>query len=151
MNENIKLQEQALKALISINRNGVENLLKSNGYKISKSSTSNDLYAFLIVAMAKDSQFTNNVLDLLKQASSIQSYRNASEDLSSIISGALQGLGMVTTTWQNTAQIKADTSKYNTVYTVDGKKSNTIVIAATVGVAIILIGIMAVIVIKSTK
>jgi len=62
MNEQIKQQEQALKALISANKSGVKSLLRSYNYRISDLYTSNDLYAFLIVAMSKSIEFTEDVL-----------------------------------------------------------------------------------------
>jgi hypothetical protein len=155
MNEQIKLQEQALKALISVNKSGVKNLLRRHKYRISDFYSNNDLYAFLIVAMSKDSVFTEDVLTLLKQASN-RPYLYADDttggiDVASIINGALQGLGMVTTTWQNVATIKADTSKYNTTYTVDGKKSNTLVIAVAICFGVLLLGVAGVMVVKAAK
>lgn len=153
MNEQVKQQEQALKALISVNKNGVKALLRNYKYRISDFYSANDLYAFLVVAMSKNSAFTDDVLALLNQAAS-QSYRNADDgsgNVGSIIAGALQGLGMITSTWQNTATIKANASNYNTTYTTDGKKTNTLVVAGVVLVGIILLGVMAVVVIKSTK
>jgi hypothetical protein len=54
MNEQVIQQEQALKALISINRYGVKSLLRKYNYKISAIASSEDLYAFLIVAISKN-------------------------------------------------------------------------------------------------
>jgi hypothetical protein len=162
MNEQVIQQEQALKALISINKNGVKALLRNYKYRISDFYSANDLYAFLIVAISKSSAFTNDVLTLLKQASA-QPYKNVSgeemtgeesggkSNVGEIIAGALQGLGLVTSTWQNTATTKANASNYNTAYSVDGKKTNTLVVAGVVLTGIILVGVMAVVVIKSTK
>jgi hypothetical protein len=157
MNENVKLQEQALKALISINRDGVKTLLKKYNYYISVVSNSEDLYAFLIVAMSKSSAFTEELLTLLKQASA-PPYKNADDSESNTgsnagtwIAGALQGIGMVASAWQNVATIKANASNYNTTYTTDGKKTNTLVIAGVVLAGIVLLGVMAVVVIKSVK
>ena len=153
MNENDKLHEQALRALISVNRSGVKALLRSYKYKISDFYSDNDLYAFLIVEMSKNSAFTGDVLALLQQASNhpFKYADDSSSNTGQIIAGALQGLGMITSTWMGVAKIKSDTSKYDTTYTVDGKKSNTLVIAGVVIAGIILIGIMAIIVINSTK
>jgi hypothetical protein len=162
MNEQVIQQEQALKALISINRYGVKSLLRKYNYKISAIASSEDLYAFLIVAISKNELFTGDVLTLLKKASN-QSYKNVSADemageesggesnVKSIISGALEGLGLITSTWQNTATTKANASNYNTTYSVDGKKTNTLVVAGVILGGIILLGVMAVVVIKSTK
>jgi hypothetical protein len=72
-------------------------------------------------------------------------------NVKSIISGALEGLGLITSTWQNTATTKANASNYNTTYSVDGKKTNTLVVAGVILGGIILLGVMAVVVIKSTK
>jgi hypothetical protein len=155
MNENVKLQEKALRALISVNKADVKSLLRKYRYRISERSSGNDLYAFLIVAISKDSAFTEDVLALLQKASN-QPYKSAEDDDSSknvttIISGALQGLGMVTSTWQNVATTKANASMYNTTYTVDGKKFSTLTVVGCVLAGIILIGVMSIVVIKSTK
>jgi len=153
MNDQTKLQEQALKALISINRNGVKSLLRKYNYYISVVTNSEDLYAFLIVAMSSSTAFTEDVLTLLKAAAD-PSYKNADDSGStagSWIAGALQGIGLVATAWQGVATTKANASMYNTTYTTDGKKTNTLVIAAVVLVGIVLLGVMSVVVIKSTK
>jgi hypothetical protein len=132
----------ALNALISVNKNGVENLLRSYNYKVPLFSSG--LYNSLISAMAQNSAFTNDILTLLKQASN-QPWKYADDgsgdDTASIISGALTGLGMITTTWQNTANIKATATKSNT----------TLVVVGAVLGGIVLLGIMTIIVVKSTK
>lgn len=150
MDEQIKQQERILKALISVKSVGVKDLLKRYGYKISDSYSNNDLYAFLIVGISKSSAFTEDVFDLLRQSSQ-KSFLNAdngwsSDNTANVISAGLQAVGMVTSTWMNVAKTKADTSKYNTTYTVDGKKDNTVIIAAVVIGGIVLLGIFGVII-----
>src|ERR1035437_8948358 len=102
MNENVRQMDLALNALISVNKNGVENLLRSYNYKVPLFSSG--LYNSLISAMAQNSAFTNDILTLLKQASN-QPWKYADDgsgdDTASIISGALTGLGMIITTWDN--------------------------------------------------
>ncbi|MEI7962069.1 MAG: hypothetical protein WCI04_07070 [archaeon] len=155
MESNIKLQEKALKALISINRSGVISALRANGYNIKDTQPSNDLYNFLIVAMSKSASFTETILEMLKKASGekfsnlIETEGQSSQE--GIISAALTGLGMITNTWQKTAETKANSQLLGTKYTVDGKKTNTLVVAGTVALGIVLLGVMAIVVIKSTK
>jgi hypothetical protein len=155
MNDQNKQHEQALKALISVNKAGVKALLRSYKYKISDLYSDQDLYAFLIVAMSKDITFTEGVLTLLKRASN-QPYRYAdstwsSGDTSSVISGALQGIGIFASAWQGVAKTKANASMYNTTYTTDGKKQNTFVIGAVILVGILLVGVAGVMIVSATK
>jgi hypothetical protein len=152
MNENVKQIDSALNALISVNKSGVKALLRSYKYNVPVAATQSQLNDSLTLAMSKSSDFTNDVLTLLKQASH-ESYRNSSDDDSSgddtgsIIAGALQGLGMVTSTWQNTAQIKANASMYGS----DTEKTDTILIVIGICIAVLLLGVAGVMVVRAAK
>ena len=154
MNDKVKLQDQALNALISANKSGVKALLRAYNYRVPVAATPSQLNNSLTLAMSSSPEATDDVLTLLKQASN-QSYRNSSDDggdnTGAIIAGALQGLGMITSTWQNTANIKANASMYNTDTVVGGKKFTTteIVIGALIG--ILLLGVAGVMVVKAYK
>jgi hypothetical protein len=155
MDDQVKQQEKALRALIKANKRDVISLLRKYSYRVSLFSSDDDLYAFTIVAISKNAEFTDDVLTLLKQVSGYK-YRNTTDSTSgnntaTIIAGALEGLGMVTSTWQNVATIKANASNYNTAYSTDGKKTNTIIIAVAIGVGVLLLGVAGVMVVKAAK
>ena len=156
MDDQVKQQEKALRALVRANKRDVISLLRKYNYRVSLFSSEGDLYAFTIVAISKDSTFTENIISLLKQAAGYK-YRNTTDastsgnNTATIIAGALEGLGMITSTWQNVATIKANSSNYNTTYSVDGKKQNTIVIAVAIGVGVLLLGVAGVMVVKAAK
>ena len=67
MNENVKQMDLDLNALISVNRNGVENLLRSYNYRVPLFSSG--LYNSLVSAMAQNSALPEDILTLLKKAS----------------------------------------------------------------------------------
>jgi hypothetical protein len=158
MNENIKLQEQAIMALLKLNRTAVKDLLRNHNYHVKLLASDNDLKHSIILGISNDNSFTSDFIVLLQKVSQpnfrsaitgshISSEASTQAPYKDIITGALQGLGMITTTWKDTALMRKDSSFYAS----DTKKTNTLVVAGVVLGGIVLLGVMAVVVIKSTK
>ena len=154
MNDKVKLQEQALKALVILNKKGVESLLIKYKYPVSVLSSSNDLVTFLTVGMSRNETFAANVLALLNVAKQYP-YHSADDTSGSswtdIITAALQGIGMITTAWMTTAQEKLAASKYTTDNKISPLAITGIIVVAVAAIAIGTVYVIKYIKAKKTK
>ena len=104
--------------MLQVNKSGVVNLLKYYNYSISIDSSELDIAKAMLDAIRTNSEFTRQIIAMMQKiVENEQSFSHASgwgEDndnsTASIISAALEGLGMVTKTWQNTANTKAQSA-----------------------------------------
>lgn len=105
MSKLINLQDQAVTALIQVNRPGVISTLKEHNIPFVDEPLK--LHDIVLSALANNAAFTKDFIALM--ASESDSKLSADGMAGDIISAAMQGLGQITGTWQNVANQRNQT------------------------------------------
>lgn len=157
--------------LILNNRNEVIELAKQYDKTIDYNSSTEDLIKSVITSISYYKTFTKDFIRLVKQKTEpiyteninfTGGYENSGNStVGTIISGALQGLGMITSTWQSTAntnanatieaaKLSANAIIFNSQNQTAKKLNQTQVFLLIFG-AIILLGIVSIVIIKAIR
>lgn len=169
-----ELLGNAIGALIAVNRPALIELLQKFSNDYNEDLSNEDLSKLIINKIALSKSFTSKIIELMKLNTDIVPTRLNSKvnfwggdndgfggGSGSIIDAALKGLGMVTSTWQSTANTNANATiqaatlnanalMFNTTKETEKKLNQTQIFSLIFG-GIILIAISVLIIIKSSK
>jgi hypothetical protein len=157
--------------LIANKRNEVIELAKQYDKNIDYNSSNEEIIYSVITSISYYKAFTKRIMRLAQESIEINITENinfvggydnsGNTTVGTIISGALQGLGMITSTWQSTANINANATIeaaklsanaiiFNSQNQTQKKLNQTQVFLLIFG-AIILLGIVSIVIIKAIR
>ena len=142
----VELFTNAINALVEREPNEVYALMRKYNYDLPDRGKNSNLSKAVQSEMATNTALSADIVVMMKRTINQSNFEGG--DTGNIISSALQGIGMITNTWQNTAQIKANATMYAADKSIE-KSMTPLQLAGLVfgGIVILIIG--AVVVVKA--
>ena len=142
----VELFTNAINALVEREPNEVYTLMRKYSYDLPDRGKNSNLSKAVQSEMATNTALSADIVVMMKRTINQSNFEGG--DTGNIISSALQGIGMITNTWQNTAQIKANATMYAADKSIE-KSMTPLQLAGLVfgGIVILIIG--AVVVVKA--